>query len=315
MRKLITIIFTCCFFFQSYGQQDVQYTQFMLNKIAFNPAYAGNHNAPCFTGIYRTQWVSLEGAPISQNFSFHTPLFKNRVGLGLNLHHDKIGPTRSWYYSMMYAYRIKMNSGHLSFGMQGLIRDYRVDWSGVTAIHSGDALYGMEVESKLIPNFGIGTYFQNNSFYVGLSIPRLLNGDLTFGYDGNIQNTDYSREERHIFLMTGLILPLSSAIKFKPAALLKYTANAPFDVDLHAGLIFYDRLNLGVTYRAGGIRQSVGESIDFVLQAIFTPQIKLGLAYDYTLSKIRDFQSGSYEIMLEYCLVSKQKGTTNPRFF
>ncbi len=315
MRKFIPLLFGLWISSQVCGQQDAQYTQFMFNKIAFNPAYAGNHNAPCFTGLYRTQWIHLEGAPISQNFSFHTSLFDNRVGLGLNLHHDKIGPTHSWYYSMMYAYRIKMKNGNLSFGVQGLIRDYRVDWNDITAIHSGDVLYGTEAESKLIPNFGIGAYFQNDFFYAGLSMPRLLNGDLTFNYENNLQNTNYSKEERHVFLMTGFVLSLNNVMKFKPAALIKYAANAPLDIDLHIGTIFYDRLHIGVTYRVGGIRKSAGESIDFVLQTVFTPRIKLGLAYDYTLSKVRDFQSGSYEIMLEYCLVSKRRGATNPRFF
>ena len=263
---------------KGYGQQDAQYTQFMFNKIAFNPAYAGSQDAPCFAGIYRTQWVNLEGAPTSQNFSFHAPVFNKKVGLGLNLHHDKIGPTQSWYYSMMYAYRIKMKKGNLSIGMQALIRDYQVNWQEVTAIHSGDALYGVNENSKLIPNFGIGAYYHNNSFYIGLSIPRMLNGDLTFKKDNNTSQTNYAKEEEHSFLMAGIIIPLNHTIKFKPAALIKYTPNAPLDIDLHAGIIFYDRLNLGLTYRAGGIRESVGESIDFVCQFVLSPNLKLGIS-------------------------------------
>lgn len=315
MKNLFTVIAFLWGFGVSLAQQDVQYTQFMFNKIAFNPAYAGSHETPCFSGIYRTQWVNLEGAPVSQSLNFHTPIFGNRVGLGLAIHHDKIGPTNTWNYSMMYAYRMKIGSGNLSLGIQGQIRDYRVDWREITAVNAGDALFGFGEESKLIPNFGIGAYYGQDNFYVGVSVPRLLSNDLTFQYDGNIQNSDFSKEERHVYAMGGLIIPISSSIKLKPAVLFKYATNAPIDLDLHGGLIFFDKINIGATYRVGGFEGSGGESIDFVLQMILSDRIKAGIAYDYTLSEIRNYQSGTYELMLEYCLVSKQKGNTNPRFF
>ena len=315
MRNLFTILALFVLACSATAQQDAQYTQFMFNKIAFNPAYAGSHKAPCLSGIYRTQWVNLEGAPVSQNFNFHMPLFHNRIGIGLSVHHDRIGPTNTWNYAMQYAYRVKIGGGDLSFGVQGQIRDYQVDWQGLTAVHSGDALYGFREETKLIPNFGFGIYYGHDNFYAGVSMPRLLNNDLTFQYDGNIQNSDFSREARHFFGMAGLILPISDAIKLKPAALVKVAPNSPFDMDLHGGVIFYDKVNVGATYRIGGFQGNAGESIDFVLQLILSERLKIGLAYDYTLSDIRTYQNGTYELMVEYCMHSKQRGSTNPRFF
>jgi len=302
MKNIFTILALFVWTISATAQQDAQYTQFMFNKIVFNPAYAGSHKAPCLSGIYRTQWVNLEGAPVSQNLNFHMPIFNNRVGIGLSIHHDRIGPTNTWNYAMQYAYRVKVGGGDLSFGVQGQIRDYQVDWQDVTAIHSGDALYGFREDTKLIPNFGFGVYYGHENFYAGVSIPRLLNNDLTFQYDGNIQNSDFSSESRHFFGMAGLILPLSDAIKLKPAALIKYASNTPLDIDLHGGVIFYDKVNVGATYRIGGFQGNAGESIDFVLQMIFTERLKVGIAYDYTLSDIRSYQSGSYELMVEYCM-------------
>lgn len=315
MRLLFTILALFVWTLSATAQQDAQYTQFMFNKIAFNPAYAGSHKAPCLSGIYRTQWVNLDGAPVSQNVNFHMPLFNNRVGVGLSIYHDKIGPTNTWNYAMQYAYRAKIGKGDLSFGVQGQIRDYQVDWRDVKSVHSGDALYGFREDSKMIPNFGFGIYYGRENFYAGVSMPRLLNNDLTFQYDGNIQNTDFSKEARHFFGMAGFILPTSDAVKLKPAILIKYAANAPLDIDLHGGVIFYDKINIGATYRIGGFQGNAGESIDFVLQMVFTDRLKAGIAYDYTLSDIRTYQSGTYELMLEYCIQSKQRGTTNPRFF
>lgn len=315
MKNILTILAFWVIGTTLLAQQDAQYTQFMFNKLAFNPAYAGSHGVPCFAGIYRTQWVNLEGAPVSQNFGFHTPFFHKRAGFGLNVHHDKIGPTTTWNYAMMYAYRVGVGQGDLSFGVQGQIRDYRVDWQDVTAVHSGDALFGFREDSKLIPNFGFGIYYGHERFYAGISMPHLLNNDLTFQYDGQVQNSDYSKESRHLFAMGGLILPVSDALKLKPAFFVKYATHAPLDIDLHGGAIFYDKVNVGATYRIGGFEGNAGESIDFVLQFLLSERFKIGVAYDYTLSDIRTYQSGTYELMLEYCLISKQRGTTNPRFF
>ena len=131
MRYLFTILALLVLALSANAQQDAQYTQFMFNKVAFNPAYAGSHKAPCLSGIYRTQWVNLDGAPVSQNVNFHMPLFNNRVGIGLSIYHDDIGPTNTWNYAMQYAYRVKVAGGDLSFGVQGQIRDYQVDWREV----------------------------------------------------------------------------------------------------------------------------------------------------------------------------------------
>ena len=337
MKKIYLFTILLALTLPMYGQQYVQYTQFMFNKIALNPAYAGSKGGPTFSGLYRTQWVNLAGAPVSQSFSFHTPILGDRIGLGLSVHHDDIGPTNSWFYNMQYAYRIPIFKGHLAVGLQALLRSYRVDWLEVTAINSSDPLYGGGGDVKFLPNVGFGAYYHTDNFYAGLSLPRLLRGELTFA-GSTVSNSDVSIEERHGLFMVGGLIRLGEHIKFKPDGLIKYTPNAPLDIDLHAGLVFLDLFNVGVTYRMGGItgisrtvtapasptavpipvtqtRNSAGESVDFILQILFSKHLKLGLAYDYTLSQVRDFHSGTYEIMLEYTIAKKQFGNTNPRFF
>ncbi len=337
MKKIYLFTILLSFAFQLDAQQYVQYTQFMFNKIALNPAYAGSKGAPTFSALYRTQWVELDGAPVSQSFSFHTPILGDKVGIGLSVHHDEIGPTNSWFYNLQYAYRIPLGNGHLSLGLQALMRSYRVNWLGVSAINSADPLYGNAGDVKFLPNIGLGAYYHTEQFYVGASAPRLLRGDLTFA-GSTAANTAYSIEERHGLFMIGGIIPLTENIKFKPDGLVKYTPNAPIDIDLHAGLVFLDLFNIGVTYRLGGItgqttttttpasptalpvpvtqtRNSAGDSMDFILQILFSKDLKLGLAYDYTLSQVKDFHNGSYEIMIEYSIGKKLSGNTNPRFF
>ena len=195
------------------------------------------------------------------------------------------------------------------------MRSYGVRFTETVAGVTGDATIPETDLRKTLPNFGAGLYYQNENFYIGLSIPHFLNGDLT-AFDYLPYNSDFGREENHSYLMAGVVLRMSENIKLKPAMLLKHVPNAPIDLDFNTNIIFFDRLWLGATYRLGGLKNDIGESIDFMLQYQFTNAFKIGVAYDFTLSKVRSVKSGTYEIVLEYCINGPNKGMlTNPRFF
>lgn len=90
-----------------YAQQDAQYTQYMYNAININPAYAGSRGALSVFGLYRTQWVGLDGAPETSSFSINTPINNSNLGIGLSLVNDKIGPTNENNISADLSYSIQ----------------------------------------------------------------------------------------------------------------------------------------------------------------------------------------------------------------
>ncbi len=297
------------------AQQDAQYTQWMFNKLSLNPGYAVSSDHACGSALHRSQWVGLEGAPVSQSLNIRVPFTGKNVGVGLSINHDKIGPTNSWTVSGIYAYRFDFgNNRHLGVGLQGTVRSYRVNYTETLTIQSGDGSIPTTNETRTIPNFGAGLYYYTPKFFIGLSAPHLLQGDLSFFNDGS-NNTDFSREETHAFLMAGAVFDLNDVLKLKPSLLFKYVKDAPFDADLHASLIFYDTFWAGLTYRLGGIANSPGESLDIVLQLQLSRAIRLGFAYDFTLSKVRDYSDGTFEVVLDYCLNPGNDRLTNPRFF
>lgn len=314
MRYLFPLLFTFLFAAGAYAQQGVQYTQFMFNKLGFNPAYAGSHEVPCLSGIHRSQWVGFEGAPSSQALNFHTPMFGKRVGLGLSLQHDQIGPTDSYWINLAYAYRMEIGPGQLSIGLQGTLRTYQVDFGDTEAVVETDVAVQEGNAQKVLPNVGAGIYYSSERFYLGYSIPYLLSGDISL-YETIANNSDFAVEEAHHYIMGGAIFDVNKNIKFKPGALLKYVPNTPVDLDLNATFLFLERLGVGATYRLGGIRNSGGESLDLLAYLQFEGGFRLGLAYDYTLSKVRNYNSGTFEIMLEQCFKGKNSRLTNPRFF
>ena len=313
--KFIYSILLTLFSLSLYAQQGVQYTQFMFNKLGFNPAYAGSHEVPCISAIHRSQWVGFDGAPTSQAFNFHTPLFAKRVGMGLSVQHDKIGPTNSYWINLSYAYRMQIEESTLSFGLQGTMRSYEVDFSETESVVAGDPAVMNGSARKMLPNFGVGIYYLGHNLFAGLSMPYILQGDISLYETSLAANQDFSVEERHLYFMAGYKVNLNEKVKFKPAMMFKSVRHAPADLDLHGSFVFNDRLGVGATYRLGGIRNSFGESVDFLMYLQFEGGFRLGAAYDLTLSQLRDYQSGSFEILLEKCLIRKNSRLTNPRFF
>ena len=316
MRFFTTFIFLTIAIW-CFGQQELQYTQFMYNKLALNPGYAGSHDVACFTGIYRNQWIGLEGAPKTQLISFDMPLLNNRVGIGLNVNRTTIGITERWTVEGDYAYRIKIGKGHLGLGLQASFRyigsNYADSRLVATQSISSDGGIPVGEQSKYVPNFGAGLYYSSDKFYIGLSVPRLLENDIDFNSLSGI----LGREVPHVYFMTGLLWDIGENAKLQPQVLFKYAKNTPLGVDINLSLILIEKLTLGLTYRKGGSTlKDAGDSIDFLFAIQASKSLLLGFSYDITLSGLKEYSNGSIEAVIRYCLVNtKKRDVVNPRFF
>ena len=296
------------------AQQDVQYTQFMYDKLTFNPAYAGAKGFPAASGIFRQQWVGFDGAPSSQALRFHTPLRRDRVGLGLRLQNDVIGPTRATSAGFAYAYHLAVGSStYFSLGFDASAMQYRIDWADLYGADTEPAGDRDAAASRVFGNVGVGAMLYADRFYVGLSAPRLVQNRLSSLDDGIPTE---GKEALHGYLMAGYDLRLGDDYSLRPAVNVKYASNAPLDADVNATVVWRELLGLGLSYRTGGaLTESRGESVDVLLSVMPTRRLTIGLAYDHTLTEIRDYSSGSYELMVGYVIAPQTDFVRNPRYF
>jgi len=320
MRKFTILIVAFFIFFisnKAHAQQQPQYTQFMFNKLALNPGYVVADDIPCISCLHRSQWVGLEGSPNSQSLNFRYPMPNKNVGFGASINRDAIGPSESITGGLIYGYKLEFPTGKLGIGLKGSLKAYRVDWDMLETVESGDNLSATGSTNLSLFNFGAGAYYYTPKFYVGFSVPALVSNDLSGINAGSLlSSSDFNRETVHMYLMSGFVFNLKENIRLKPALLMKYTPNAPFDADFNASFIFHDKFWLGLSYRVGGFSDSgFGESIDAFVQLQIGDYMRLGLSYDFTLSKVRSAQSGTYELSVEYCFQNKNFVITNPRFF
>ncbi|MEM9885114.1 MAG: type IX secretion system membrane protein PorP/SprF [Bacteroidota bacterium] len=313
---LFSLFFFACTF-SSFAQQDEQYTQFMFNKLRYNAAYAGSNGSPSVTAIHRSQWIGLEGAPTSQVVSFDMPLLKNRIGVGGNVVRNVIGVSEAITIDGSYAYRIPLGPGIMGLGLQASLRYFNTDFTDLTATQpiGSDNAIPMGVQSKFVPNFGLGFYYHTEEFYLGFSAPRLLRNNIDLADDEGI----ISREIQHFYVMGGVIIG-EDDFKFLPQMLIKYNPTVPFDADINASIILLDRITIGATYRLGGSKEKgFGESIGGLFSAQVNDDLLLGISYDATLSDLRNFQDGSIELALRISFGDREdapdKEYVNPRHF
>lgn len=298
-----------------FGQQDPQFTQFMYNKMGYNPGYAGSNDGVAFTALVRQQWLGLEGAPGSQLISFNMPLQDERVGIGASVWRTNIGINEMVNLEGDYAYRVELGEGRLGLGVMGSVRYLSSDFAMTDPLQAGDNSIPVGMQSKYVPNFGVGLYYGTDQYFFGVSAPRLLENNIDFADEDLILST----EIRHFYGMAGGLLKLSETTQLQPQILIKYAQNAPIDADINVNLILLNKYMVGASYRFGGTSDvGIAESIDFLLGAQISEKLMIGFAYDVTLSELRTYQNGTVEAMLRYVLPYESNNTgeyLNPRFF
>tara|TARA_B100000424_G_scaffold264082_1_gene252078 strand:+ start:398 stop:1309 length:912 start_codon:yes stop_codon:yes gene_type:complete len=294
-----------------FGQQDAQYTQYMYNTFSVNPAYAGSREVLSISALHRSQWVGRDGAPNTQTLSVHGPS-SDKVGLGLSIVHDEIGnnTNQNTYIDAAFSYTLKTSDNNkLSFGLKAGGHLLNLDFNNLRNFSAGGtAITDSDLYKKFTPNFGAGLYYHNDQFYAGLSIPNFLQTEHFDSADGN--DNLVSVDRMTWYLISGYVFEMSSALKFKPAFLLKATSGAPLQADISANFLLNDKFSMGAAYRW-----------DAALSALFgfqmTPEFMLGLAYDSDISELggTKFNNGSFEVFLRYEFIKKDKIDLTPRFF
>ena len=293
-----------------HAQQDAQYTQYMYNTMSVNPAYAGSRDVLSGILLHRSQWVGLEGAPRTQTISLHSPLgASNKVGLGVSIINDHIGPTQETYFDIDFSYNINTSDvGQLFFGLKAGGHLLDVDYTKLNNYNPSDPLLQSNIENKFSPNVGLGLYYRHDDrWYLGLSAPNLLETE-HFGNNDN-QQASVARERINLYFIGGYVFDLTSTVKFKPAFLLKAVSGAPLAADVTANFLFNEKFTLGAAYRWDA-------AFSGLLGYQLSDQIMLGFAYDRETTELgkTQFNNGSFEVFLRFELSQLEK-ILSPRFF
>ncbi len=289
--------------FVSYSQQDAQYTQYMYNTINVNPAYAGSRGVLSVFGLHRTQWVGLDGAPVTNAFSINSPINNSNLGVGLSFVNDRIGPTVENTISADISYTIQTSESYkLSFGVKGTANLFNLDVNKLRVQNQADPLL-QNLNNNFSPNVGAGVYFHSDKSYLGLSVPNFFQ---TKRYDDN--DIAVYKERMNLYFIGGYVFDLSSNLKFKPAFLTKVVEGAPLQLDVSGNFLINEKFVLGAAWRwSAAVSLMAGFQV--------SDGLYIGYGYDLETTKLANYNSGSHEVFLRFELFKRQDRIVSPRFF
>lgn len=313
-RNILLPILLVITFFQSLtAQQDAQYTQYMFNTLSVNPAYAGSRGQLSFAGLYRSQWVGLEGAPETFTINLHSPIRNSRLGYGISIVNDNIGDgvVQETYLDAVISYTIDVSpTAKLSFGLKAGGNLLSLDFQGLRNFDA-EVVEQDNIDNQFSPNFGLGIYYHTDKFYAGFSAPNILETEFFDNNANDANSVNFLATERiNFYFITGYVFDLGPDLMFKPALLTKAVGGAPLQVDISANFLFNERFSFGAAYRWDA---AVSALAGFQV----TDQIMLGLAYDRETTDLggTQFNDGSFEIFLRLELLKRFQRTVSPRFF
>lgn len=283
------------------AQQEPHFTQYTDNILYYNPAYAGSRGMMNIGMLHRQQWIGVKGAPMTQSFQLHLPLKYESVGVGMSVINDRIGPINQTWINADFSYSFKFRKGgKLAFGLKAGANLLNGKLSELYTLQSNDPTLQQNYVNTARFNVGSGVYYHSRHWFIGASIPKLLESK------GN--GIERIKEQRHYYGMVGGYLKASRMLKIRPSAIVKLTENAPIAVDGSVAFIFYDKLWLAANY-------SLNENVGAYVQVQLSHQLKIGYGTDLTLSQLFHYNYGSHELMLSYDFIYKNRALASPRYF
>ena len=302
--KILILVFVAVVTIPSVAQQLPQFTQYMYNTIAINPAYAGSRETLTVIGLHRTQWAGFPGGPTTQTLSVHAPLRNEKIGLGFSFINDELGFENFVYMYGDFSYTIQLNEiSKLAFGLKGGFTSFSLD-NELYAANTDDNLIG-NIESRWTPNIGAGVMWLWERGYLGLSAPRLINNDFS-------PDSTYKALERVSYYFTGgYVFNIGLTTKFKPTFMIKATNGATVSTDVSANFLFNKRLWLGAGYRFNNTAGALGFIADFQVLRDW----RIGYTFELPTSEIRPYTDGTHEFFLMYEVFNPRRRETSPRYY
>lgn len=308
MKKILLLI-NFLFYLSVSAQQDPEYTHYMYNMSVVNPAYATGVPAMMnFGALYRTQWVGAVGAPKTFTFFGHTAI-TDKIEAGLSFISDDIGDGAKKENNIYADFAYVLNLGgknKLSLGLKAGFSSIQSNFNGFRFTDPQTDFAFSENINATKPNIGVGAYYFRDNLYVGLSAPNLLKSKFIEEKSGI---NAFGAEEIHTFLTAGYVFQVNNMWKIKPAFMSKFVKGAPITLDVTANVLYNEKFEFGAAYR-------IDDSVSALFNINVTPSLRVGYAYDYTLTNFGQFNSGTHEIMLLFDLDLLGKGfDKSPRFF
>lgn len=298
--RAITVLIVGMVFFNAAAQQEYSFTHYFETNSFFNPAATGSEHSQNIVGLFRKQWLGYKGTPTTGGLLYENELEKFNMGIGGYVFSDKIGETSLTTATVNYAYNLKLNNTlKLAFGIDAGVDFVSTNYGRLLYWDQGDDLLSEAQSSSVVPKVGLGTQLYNDRFYVGLSVPRVLNFNSRDFHTVNSSNIPMLVS--HYYLTAGYRFELNDQFDLKTNTLLKYTSRVSPQVDINATCIYNKTLGLGLGYKSLGFASAY-------IQYIYDNTVTISYGFDLSLNPVGEYaRGGTHELMIKYQIKRKKQ--------
>lgn len=277
---------------KTYAQTEPMYGQYMYNMVVLNPAYAGNRGVVSMNAFYRNQWAGMPGAPKTTSFSIDGLVDEKGLGIGMQLYDDRLGVEKARGINGFISTRVRLSeNGVLSGGLSLGLMNYRADLTEVVNLFQPNDPSFSQNYSTWKPVVGAGLYYHTDKFYMGISLPNVLMSRLSTL--DLIKSGMNKMNEQHLFITAGTVFEAGEQVKVKPSVMMKKVSGSPVQLDLNTNVWLKDLLGVGVSYRTG-------DAVLGMLELQASPQLRVGYAYETSVSVLKAYNTGTHEVMIRY---------------
>jgi type IX secretion system PorP/SprF family membrane protein len=291
MKKIILLLLVIC----SHGlmaQRDALYYQYLFNYHVLNPAFSGSLEKMSAVLINRNQWVGIKGAPHTLTFDLHTPIRNDKIALGFYIYSDRLGPWTNFGMISTYAYRVELDKGKLSFGLQMGFNQIDIDWDMILMEHMDDYYLLTRPRPKILPDANFGIYYYTDQYFIGISSKHLF--DRAFSETGTEEGNNYSTLSRHFYSYLGGFIHLDKNLILKPSLLFKYVDKGVFCYDVNMQLMVRNLIWFGASFRSNY------NSFVLLTELRLSSKLKLGYSFDTYLGDVKAYNIGTHEFKVSY---------------
>ncbi len=319
------------------GQQQPQYTQYLINNYILNPAITGIENYTDVKLSHRHQWVGLQDAPVTTYLTIHKPLGKQddrttatsfrtpdenprgrnflqdyqaakpHHGIGLKIINDRTGPLNRFAGYISYAYHVGISEQtSIAAGFEGGVRNISLNRNKLdfgTANPVDPAVYTSGEINRLKPDFGAGIWIYSADYFIGVSAQQIIPQSLYFS-DNQVKQQQ-GKLVPHLFGTAGYRFFLDDDIAMTPSIMVKYVQPTPVQFDFNTKFQYRDLLWVGAGYR-------LKDGFNGMLGLNVSNTFNISYSYDYTTSQLNTVTKGTHEIVLGF-LIGNKYGDWCPR--
>ena len=317
---------------KGYGQQNIQFTQYIFNSISINPGYTGYKEEWFGQMGLRSQWAGWDGAPKTGTISVDGVIDQDkRHGVGLQVTADQLGAQAATSVYANYALRLQLDrrdENRLALGIAAGVTQYSLDGNKLKYHDQGDVVVPEGKISTWRPDVRLGVYYSNPKWYAGVSVQDLFsnsNSGEDFQFNQNSLESLYRKV--HGYFIAGMLVELDRGLMLRPSILIKDDFKGPTSMDLNAMFIFNDKFWIGAGYRTrakifnreyvsnSASKLSSLNSISGVAQFYVSPKLRIGYSYDHMLNRMSGMQNGTHEVTLGVTFGRTGRQVLSPRYF